>query len=242
MAKKKQQHPPAPAKEKPFSTSPFAALKGVVVEAARPAAAEPVKPAVQPVPKRSEDDLFLQAMDGVQRMEPQPTSTKKRLQAGLPPSCQQSQPARKALPRDEVTARKDFLQAVEKLQLDVRFSDSLPDDELRPLQGNRLRQLKRGIIQLNRQLDLHGLTRDEALASLTPFLSAARAAGEKGVLVITGRGIHSVDGPVLQQTVAGWLRDQGRELVAEFAPAPAEMGGSGAFVVFLRPLDKQARD
>lgn len=240
MARKKQTHPPAPAREKPFSTSPFAALKGVVIEAERPPATEPVKPVAQPERKRSEDDLFLQAMAGVQRMEPQATGTKKKPQAGAVQPRQQPQSSRKTLPRDEVTARKDFLQAVEKLQLDVRFSDSLPDDELRPLQGNRLRQLKRGIIQLNRQLDLHGLTRDEALASLAPFLSAARAAGEKGVLVITGKGAHSVEGPVLQQTVAGWLRDQGRDLVAEYAPAPAELGGSGAFVIFLRTLDKQA--
>lgn len=241
MARKKQ-IPTNPPKEKPFSTSPFAALKGVVVEAARPAAGEPVKPIVEPETKRSEDDLFLQAMTGVQRIEPQPTSAKKKPQSGAVQPRQQPQFTRKPLPRDEVAARKDFLLAVEKLQLDVRFSDSLPDDELRPLTGNRLRQLKRGIIQLNRQLDLHGLTREEALASLAPFLAAARSAGEKGVLVITGKGTHSVDGPVLQQTVAGWLRDQGRELVAEYAPAPAELGGSGAFVIFLRPLDKQVGD
>ncbi len=149
------------------------------------------------------------------------------------------QPPPRVLPRDEVTGRKTFLQEVEKLQLDVRFEDSLPsEEELRPLAGNRLRQLKRGIIQLDRQLDLHGLTREEAIQSLAPFLAAARNAGEKAVLIITGKGVHSAEGPVLQQVVAGWLRDQGRDLVSEYAPAPREMGGSGAFVTFLRPLDK----
>jgi DNA-nicking Smr family endonuclease len=39
---------------------------------------------------------------------------------------------------------------------------------------------------------------------------------------------------VLQQAVTGWLRDAGKKLVVEFASAPREMGGSGAFVVFLR--------
>ena len=58
------------------------------------------------------------------------------------------------------------------------------------------------------------------------------------MLVITGKGSHSAEGPVLQQVVAGWLRDQGRDLITEYAPAPQEMGGSGAFVIFLRPLDK----
>jgi DNA-nicking Smr family endonuclease len=59
-------------------------------------------------------------------------------------------------------------------------------------------------------------------------------------LVITGKGLNSPGEPVLQQVVAGWLRDAGRELVVEFSPAPREMGGNGAFVVFLRPMPKPA--
>jgi DNA-nicking Smr family endonuclease len=58
---------------------------------------------------------------------------------------------------------------------------------------------------------------------------------QAAVLVITGKGNNSTGEPVLQQAVAAWLRDAGRELVLEIAPAPREMGGSGAFVVFLRP-------
>jgi len=54
------------------------------------------------------------------------------------------------------------------------------------------------------------------------------------VLVITGKGINSPEGPVLQGAVAGWLRQQGKGMVAEFSPAPRDKGGSGAFVVFLK--------
>ena len=54
------------------------------------------------------------------------------------------------------------------------------------------------------------------------------------MLVITGKGINSAEGPVLQGAVADWLREKGRGLVAEFAPAPRDKGGSGAFVVFLK--------
>lgn len=233
--KQKEQKPATPA---PFRNNPFAALKGIAVEPAP--AAEPVKKVEKPKPEPAGEDLFRQAMSGVRRLEDAPgTSSKSKSRkkheatAGTPQA-----PMAKPLAREEVTARKTFLQEVEKLRLDVRFEDSLPDDELRPLSGNRLRQLKRGIIQLDRQLDLHGLTREEAVESLGPFLQAARNAGEKGVLVITGKGHHSAEGPVLQQVVAAWLRDQGRDLISEYAPAPAEMGGSGAFVIFLRPLDK----
>ena len=240
MSRKKteEQKPP---KEKPFSTNPFAALKGMVVESACPVAPEPVKPVMKTVPERTEQDLFLQAMQGVQRLELPSVTKKKQVQGAAAQPRQQHGALPKALPRDEVTARKTFLKEVEKLRLDVRFEDGLPDDELRPLNGNRLRQLKRGIVQLDRQLDLHGLTREEALEAIAPFIESARMAGEKGVLLITGKGTHSVDGPVLQQVVAGWLRDQGREMVAEYAPAPQELGGSGAFVIFLRPLDNTAK-
>lgn len=234
--KQKEQKTPTPA---PFRNNPFAALKGIAVEAAAPP--EPVKKVVAPKPEPAGDDLFRQAMSGVRRLNddgtalsPSSAAPQKR---GTPGRIPQP-PSVKPLAREEVAARKTFLQEVEKLQLDVRFEDSLPDDELQPLTGNRLRQLKRGIVQLDRQLDLHGLTREEALESLGPFLQAARTAGEKGVLVITGKGHHSTEGPVLQQVVAGWLRDQGRDQITEYAPAPATLGGSGAFVIFLRPLDK----
>jgi len=234
--KQKEQKPATPA---PFRNNPFAALKGVSVES--PPAPEPIKKVVTPKPEPAGEELFRQAMSGVRRLDDTtPGSPSKNLNRSKSKTASSTPPLPqvKPLPREEVAARKTFLQEVEKLQLDVRFEDSLPDDELRPLNGNRLRQLKRGIIHLDRQLDLHGLTREEAVESLGPFLQAARVAGEKGVLVITGKGHHSAEGPVLQQVVAAWLRDQGRDLISEYAPAPPEMGGSGAFVIFLRPLDK----
>jgi DNA-nicking Smr family endonuclease len=170
-------------------------------------------------------------MDGVRRLDPAPQTT--------PPGTRSHKPERATTPsrRREIDPAEAavFSQAISQLRLDVAFADKFPeDDELKPLGANRLRQLKKGIIRVDRQLDLHGLTRDEALEELPRFLRNARVHGEKAVLVITGKGINSPGEPVLQQAVAAWLRDAGREFVLEFAPAPREMGGSGAFVVFLR--------
>ena len=242
MARKKTKDQPA-VKEKPFSTNAFEALKRLTID--EPARPEPAKPVVPPPPQPEEtaDHLFRQAMAGVRPLDGQPQPKQKKTAAT--PSRPRSDVSKStpALPRDEVIGRKTFLQELDKLKLDVRFEDRLPeDDELRPLAGNRLRQVKRGIIRLDRQLDLHGLTREEALEALAAFLASARQAAEKAVLVITGQGLHSVDGPVLQQAVAGWLRDQGRGLVLEYAPAPRELGGGGALVVFLRPLDKAVNE
>jgi DNA-nicking Smr family endonuclease len=97
-----------------------------------------------------------------------------------------------------------------------------------------MRQLKNGSIRLDLELDLHGLTRDEALTSLSRFIAGAYNRGQKAVLVITGKGNNSPAEPVLQGAVASWLREAGKSQVAEFAPAPRTMGGSGAFVVFLK--------
>lgn len=236
---KKKAKPQKPA-EPVFSVTPFSALKGLAVAEPtkpEPAAKPPKAPAIRQ--ESTADDLFRQAMAGVRPLEGQPQPKQKK--SAATPSRPRSDASKNtpALPRDEVIGRRAFLQELDKLKLDVRFEDRLPeDDELRPLAGNRLRQVKRGIIRLDRQLDLHGLTREEALEALPAFLASARQAAEKAVLVITGQGLHSVDGPVLQQAVAGWLRDQGRGLVLEYAPAPRELGGGGALVVFLRPLDK----
>jgi DNA-nicking Smr family endonuclease len=53
-------------------------------------------------------------------------------------------------------------------------------------------------------------------------------------LVITGKGLNSPDGPVLQGAVREWLRTAGAKMVAEFHDGPRDKGGSGAVVVFLR--------
>jgi DNA-nicking Smr family endonuclease len=237
MAKKKR--PDTPSKPPQFRTTPFSSLKGVVA-ATVPPSAEP--PPAAPVPDPHEEDdaeFFLQAMDDVKRLAgPRPGSGKDARSPQRRPASLAGTMGSAPAPQDRAAAEL-FLDEIGRLKLEVKFTETLPDeDELKPLSGNRLRQLKRGVISVDYQLDLHGLTRDEALAELPRFLRTARFKEQSAVLVITGKGNHSATEPVLQQAVVAWLRDAGRELVLEFAPAPREMGGSGAFVVFLRPLAK----
>ena len=230
MAKKKQQQQNTP-KPKEFHVSPFGALKGLAVPEAEPAA--PLKPAVQKTTESVDNglDLFFQAVADVRPFQ---NSAKKPVKAG-------SHPLQKTVGKagDELLVVEEgaFLEEIGRLKMDTKFIDAIPDEgELQPLSGNRLRQVKRGVVSVGHQLDLHGLTREEALAALPGFLHSARKRGQKAVLVITGKGNHSAEEPVLHQAVASWLRDAGRETVLEFAPAPREMGGSGAYVVFLRQL------
>src|ERR1035437_8089741 len=199
--------------------------------------AEPVKPVMKKTLDVADDglNLFLQAVADVRPLQP---SGKKPLQAS-------SHPLQKAAKNtgDELRIVEEgaFLEEIGRLKLDTKFTDSVPDEgELQPLAGNRLRQVKRGVVSVSHQIDLHGLTREEALEALPRFLHSAQKKGQKAVLVITGKGNHSPEEPVLHQAVASWLRDAGRATVLEFAPAPRELGGSGAYVVFLRQLPPPA--
>lgn len=229
MAKKKpHQNEPKP---KEFQVTPFGALKGLAVVEPQPV--EPVRKVEKKAPDPIDDslNLFLQEVADVRPLRG----------AGKKPAPVGSHPLQKVAKKtgEELKVVEDgaFLEEIGRLKLDTKFADSVPDEgELHPLSGNRLRQVKRGIVSVDHQLDLHGLTREEALEALPVFLHSAQRKGQKAVLVITGKGNHSSEVPVLHQAVASWLRDTGRAVVVEFAPAPREMGGSGAYVVFLRPL------
>lgn len=215
-------------KQKEFASRPFAPLKGVRPE---PVTDQPKAKPAPPKPEVSPDDaeLFLREMAGVKRVQHAPAAGKGEKPAPRKPS------------RLDEEERSVFLKALQDIKLDVSFRDELPgaEEPSRPLPVNRLRQLKRGAIRIDLQLDLHGLTREEALKSLAAFITSAHNRGQKAVLVITGKGLKSPGEPVLQGAVAGWLRERGKGMVAEFAPAPREMGGSGAFVVFLKEKPRE---
>ncbi len=84
------------------------------------------------------------------------------------------------------------------------------------------------------QIDLHRRRADEALAYLEMMLQVHRRRGDREVLVVHGRGLHSETGrSVLGPLVRQWLVDH-PGLVATHRPAPRDWGGEGAVVVVLR--------
>jgi DNA-nicking Smr family endonuclease len=99
-----------------------------------------------------------------------------------------------------------------------------------------LRRLRRGLLPIDGRADLHGLTVDEARVRLDVFLRAMRTRGERCVLVIHGKGRHSVAGvAVLRGEVSAWLSQGAASAhVAAFATARSEDGGQGAMYVLLR--------
>ena len=98
------------------------------------------------------------------------------------------------------------------------------------------RALRRGRMDIDDRIDLHGMTQEAAHYRLIGFLMEAHRRRLSVVLVITGKGDGSWDGRgVLKRVVPGWLKVAPvAALVAGFAEAHAYHGGAGALYVRLR--------
>ena len=112
------------------------------------------------------------------------------------------------------------------------------------INGGTQDRLKRGLIEPDARIDLHGMTQDAAHRTLFAWLATAHARGHRLVLVITGKGnprnedaapwMVSPHG-VLKQMVPRWLNEPGlAALIASSTPAHVRHGGDGALYVYLR--------
>ncbi len=223
MKKKKAVIP----KPKEFAATPFSALKGISAAAVTP----PVELKTAPVPKpresRDDMELFMLAMADVSRMDGSQNLKPEKMK----------QPVRQIVRRIEESEQKLFLETLDTLKLDKVFRDEPIEAEAPKSASRRARQLRRGSIRIDYELDLHGLTRGEALEALALFIGGAYRRRQQAVLVITGRGNHSPEEPVLKKAVAEWFGKEGKEMVVETLPAPKQLGGEGAVVAFIRVAD-----
>jgi DNA-nicking Smr family endonuclease len=102
----------------------------------------------------------------------------------------------------------------------------------RPGIQNRLfHDLRRGVIEAEGTLDLHGLRVREARSALARFLNHSLATGRRCVRIIHGKGRGSGAQPVLKQKANQWLRQ--KDEVLAFVTAPRWDGGTGAVYVLL---------
>ncbi len=122
-------------------------------------------------------------------------------------------------------------------------------DDGKRVEGHRVdvppdfvRKLRRGGFPVDATLDLHGKTADESREALATFLRDKRTRGERCVLVVHGRGLHSPGAaPVLRGEITAWLsQGPASNHVAAFATAQSEddrgagQGTAGAVYVLLR--------
>jgi DNA-nicking Smr family endonuclease len=114
--------------------------------------------------------------------------------------------------------------------------------------GNTAERLRRGQLEPDAKLDLHGLTEARAHHALIAFIRSARARGLKLVLIVTGKGLASpaADAPfdleldrrsrgILKTMTPRWLKEPDlAPLVADVRHAHRRHGGEGALYVYLR--------
>jgi DNA-nicking Smr family endonuclease len=147
--------------------------------------------------------------------------------------------------QDEITEESSFLKDVhdqDEITKDSSFFiENFPkykpeenkDESYGEQIKNRRRQKKS--VKPQEELDLHGMTSDEALMRLKSFIEGSRRKGLEQVLIIVGKGNHSEGGKsVLHPIVETWLKGEGKTQTSKYKNAPPKLGGSGAIQVWLK--------
>jgi DNA-nicking Smr family endonuclease len=244
-------------KDKVDPKSPFAALKTIKESLAKDEQARDAgkkKPVGGSLPKPSraqapaasssstEDDRlsFHRLMSGVKPLEGK--SARVPVSAEVPPSGELTPRARAKDAEAARAAEEEEVHARLRALIDGKERFEVQDDGRR-VEGRRvdlpqdvLRKLRRGLMPIDARIDLHGLGASDARGALEEFLRDKRVAGERCVLVVTGKGEHSPRGlPVLRGEIAAWLsQGAASEHVAAFVTAAHDDGGEGAVYVLLR--------
>ncbi len=96
-------------------------------------------------------------------------------------------------------------------------------------------KMRRGQVDIEARIDLHGMTQAQAHRELGGFLFDSQAMGRRSVLVITGKGAGGEG--VLREAVPRWLNEgDNRRMVRAFSHAAPKDGGEGALYVLLKKL------
>ncbi|RYX88658.1 MAG: DNA mismatch repair protein MutS [Comamonadaceae bacterium] len=174
---------------------------------------------------RAESELFVRAAGNV---KPLPDKRRARIDKALPPPIPvQSQLDEQAVLLESIS---DEFDVTTLLDTDDALSFRRPG-----IGADVTRKLRKGEWTIQRQVDLHGLRREEAREALGAFIRECTRAGLRCVRVIHGKGLGSPGKePVLKAKVQGWLI-QKNEVMA-FVQAKPTQGGAGALVVLLNPV------
>lgn len=225
MAKDKKDKNP-----KEFKNSPFKQLKGfsALEKAPAPAVVRPVPVPGSRVAPEEEGGLFEAEMKLLGVSPTEPGGTEREIPEVQERPCKLAS----SVPREPQTEEELFLCALGKM--DSRFADAFPEGEPVAAESRRMKLVMKAKLFPEHKVDLHGLTREEALARVAFFLEDARYQGCKLVLLVTGQGRGSGGEPIIRAAVEQYLQGKGASLAAEWSRAPRHLGGDGALVVFLK--------
>jgi DNA-nicking Smr family endonuclease len=170
----------------------------------------------------AEQDLFKRAVGSVKPLQTQPRVEFKS-EPVAPIAVQQIKDNQNAL-RESLS---DEFDVTSLLDTDDALSFRRPG-----IGVDVTKKLRRGDWSVQRQIDLHGLRREQARESLSEFIKECVQNGLRCVRVIHGKGLGSPGKtPVLKSKVQSWLI-QKKEILA-FVQAKPTQGGDGALIVLL---------
>ena len=114
--------------------------------------------------------------------------------------------------------------------------------QIADIDRNTATKFKRGEFKIERRLDLHGYTEDEAWEAVTNFIKNAYIDSLRCVLIVTGKGrSHPEDEEImprrgiLKEKVPQWLNSRElRPLILSISYSQIKDGGEGALYVLLR--------
>ncbi|THB73566.1 MAG: DNA mismatch repair protein MutS [Gammaproteobacteria bacterium] len=172
--------------------------------------------------KNTDFDLFQQEMSGIKKIDSNNVK-------------ESAKPKPKPIPRSQIQDDRDVISQLDSDPFSHEYIET--GDEIfffRPgLQQKVIRKLKRGQFAIERELDLHGMTAEQAKNAINSFFHDCNLNSDRCVLVIHGKGYRTEERePVLKSMLNGWLRH--RSDVLGFCSARIEDGGTGAIYVLLR--------
>ena len=175
-------------KDKPFNNPFFdqrRALKKQVRAQHKTALKPPSKPDPEPERPATDADVFMAAMGHVDRA---PNDPRGKLQPELPPGDAQHI----RVTDDDAEALAELASLIDGTgQFDISDSDEFIEGCAEGVDRRILRKLKAGDYAVHAHLDLHGMTRDPARLAVETFITGARTAGHRCVLIVHGRGLNS---------------------------------------------------
>jgi len=158
---------------------------------------------------------------------------------GIPPANSKSEEPKSVQVKKGATVRR-----AHRVRINHQEDAATPHRDVVPLvvdapQGTDRRtaqRLKRGKLEIDARLDLHGYSLAAGHTRLLEFLRATQAHGGRCVLVVTGKGGRDRGAPgKLKTAVPEWLNEPlFRPLVLSVTHAQPKDGGTGALYILLR--------
>lgn len=180
---------------------------------------------------RDEKILYAEAMEGVQKIAHDKTLIRRPIVMKV--RC--------------VTAENDPRHLLEeavadKRKLNVTNMPEYMEGYAEGINPVTLDKLKNGVFSVQKILDLHGLSIDEAKISFEEFIADSIKAGLNCVKVVHGRGLKSKNVPVLKENLKAWvIRAMNRKWVTAFSSALMCDGGPGATYILLKKTPVKKR-